>query len=375
MQLPKIRKRTWLTSSGKKRTAWRAQFTIDGKRRSLSGDTRGEVEEQIIRLFETEEAKDDLDTLTVKGACDIWLEACRLGRNGRDPVERSTLVQYERHVLHHIVPHYGGLKISSITDPKLVQIRDEMLRRHSRAMSKKVFTSLKSILRECKSRGHSVKSIGESIGINVGGRHKEQVEIPSRQEVSELLTESAKKKDWSGKRFYIFLSTMVATGCRPSELRALTKDGLDLGNRLVEVFQRADEWNTIGSPKSRAGHRKIPISESLRDLLENWLTECPDPYLFGTKRGAADSLTNITSRHWYPLQEAVFGERRYDLKSLRHFHASQLIASGATPKEIMNEMGHSTIQMTFDIYGHLFADDMAERLKRADLLSLHPSNQ
>lgn len=56
---------------------------------------------------------------------------------------------------------------------------------------------------------------------------------------------------------------------------------------------------------------------------------------------------------------------RYTLHSLRHFHASMLIASGATAKEIQVEMGHSSIQMTFDTYGHLFPDDEEKRRERA----------
>jgi len=46
-----------------------------------------------------------------------------------------------------------------------------------------------------------------------------------------------------------------------------------------------------------------------------------------------------------------------------------LIASGATPKEIMVEMGHSSIQITFDTYGHLFPEDDEQRRQRAEVMA------
>ena len=55
---------------------------------------------------------------------------------------------------------------------------------------------------------------------------------------------------------------------------------------------------------------------------------------------------------------------KYNLHSLRHFRASLLIADGANPNEVQAEMGHSTITVTYDLYGHLFKDDAADKLRR-----------
>jgi integrase len=45
---------------------------------------------------------------------------------------------------------------------------------------------------------------------------------------------------------------------------------------------------------------------------------------------------------------------RYGLHSLRHSAASPFIEQGFSPKRVQALMGHSSIQMTFDVYGHLF---------------------
>ena len=72
-----------------------------------------------------------------------------------------------------------------------------------------------------------------------------------------------------------------------------------------------------------------------------------------------------------PIAEPVL-RPKYGMQSFRHAAASLFIEQGFTPKRVQALMGHSTIQMTFDTYGHLFpapADDqLAMRQLQARLL-------
>ena len=52
-----------------------------------------------------------------------------------------------------------------------------------------------------------------------------------------------------------------------------------------------------------------------------------------------------------------------------HFHASTLIASEANPKEVQAQMGHTSIKVTYDIYGHLFPEDIGSRRDRAQRIA------
>ena len=137
--------------------------------------------------------------------------------------------------------------------------------------------------------------------------------------------------------------------------------------------QRADEYGRIGSPKSVAGYREIAFPPELATMLMEWKVECPP----GVKKlalpnwqGNAESLANIHRRGWYPLQRLAgvskkTGKGFYTWHALRHFRASVLIASGATPMEVKTEIGHGDITMTFNTYGHLFPDTKGERQRRA----------
>jgi integrase len=77
--------------------------------------------------------------------------------------------------------------------------------------------------------------------------------------------------------------------------------------------------------------------------------------------------SNLTNRVFNPLQTACglvtkAGRPKYGLHSLRHAAASLFIAYlGWTPKRVQAVMGHASITMTFDRYGHLFADSEGDR--------------
>jgi integrase len=71
---------------------------------------------------------------------------------------------------------------------------------------------------------------------------------------------------------------------------------------------------------------------------------------------------------WEPLLRRAGMEDRYNFHMLRHAAASLFIAYlGWTPKRIQTVMGHSSVQMTFDLYGHLFEDKEADREAMAKL--------
>jgi integrase len=215
-------------------------------------------------------------------------------------------------------------------------------------------------------------------------RDKEMVAIPTIEEMRTLFAKVDElsrnpipwlAKSWRRYRAMIYLTAF--TGLRASEMRGLPWTNVDLAKGILKVTQRADEDRQIGRPKSAAGYREISLAPEMVKMLLDWKGECPpgvNKLVFPNGLGNVENLANIHRRCWYPLQERAgivapgTGEGSYSWHSLRHFRASVLIASGATPKEIMTEMGHSSITMTFNTYGHLFPDTKGERKRRAEAI-------
>jgi integrase len=210
------------------------------------------------------------------------------------------------------------------------------------------------------------------------GRHKKPlvigVDIPTKDEIRRLL-EAA---EGYGRAL---LAVAVFTGLRASELRGLAWDAIDLKRGCLTVRQRADRWNTIGSPKTETSRREVPLPPYAVNVLREWRLACPKGPLglvFPHTRGQVASLPNIHRRVLGALQvktgivsvadvrsaspelteaqaiELAKMHPCYGLHAFRHAAASLYIEQGYSPKRIQALMGHSSIQVTFDIYGHLF---------------------
>ncbi len=72
---------------------------------------------------------------------------------------------------------------------------------------------------------------------------------------------------------------------------------------------------------------------------------------------------------WFPLMEKA-GIRRLDLHAARHTFASRLIANGENLKYISEQLGHSSIAVTADIYGHLIPGGNKQAVDRLDSVQI-----
>jgi integrase len=282
-------------------------------------------------------------SVTVNEAGEVFIRSRELA--GRQPV---TIDDYCSLLKNHIYPELGGIRLSDLTSPGLIQVRDKMLGEKSTSLVRRIFKLL-------------------SMGIKVDGTMRERrmlevgVNIPSREEVRLLI--NATEGRWRA-----FIITAAFTGMRCSELRGLAWCNVDFQAGKIRVRQRADKYNCLGPPKSRAGTRDLPMSPMVRNALREWKLQCPPGDLglvFPTGTGRVEGLSNIYKQGIFPAQQQAGlitedGSPKYRLHGLRHFFASWCINTkqdgglGLPPKRVQYLLGHSTIQMTFDTYGHLF---------------------
>jgi integrase len=352
-----IRKRTW-KSGGEEKTAWVADyFDQAGKRhiktfstkKAADGwlvKTRGEVQRGVHSPENT--------SITVAEAAQLWLDKGEL-----EKLERSTLRQYRNHVMLHINPLLGGEKLARLSSPMIESFRDALLAKCSRAMARKVLASVKSILNEAQRRGLVAQNAATPVRVDAKKRENGKLtvgrDIPSIEEVQVIL-------GCADGRWHPLFVTAIFTGLRASELRGLSWADVDFERSTIHVRQRADNWGAMGPPKSAAGDREIPMSPMVVNALKEWKLACPKGPLnlvFPNGNGRIENHANIANRGFYALQrkgEIVEddGKPKYGLHALRHFFASWVIERGFSPKRVQALLGHSSIQMTFDVYGHLF---------------------
>jgi integrase len=266
----------------------------------------------------------------------------------------------------HIVPKLGRIKLAKLSTEAVEKFRDGLLAKDStlsRATARKVLVSLKSLLKEAR-YGH----LADGVLIKNGKRDRgleEAKDFPNPEEIKRLLAVA------KGTRQRALLLTAALTGLRASELRGLRWSDVDLQTEpSLHVRQRADRWKVIGPPKSAKGTRTVPLAPQLVEALKAWKLKCP-------KTGAAGALVfpgaGGAVLHHSNMRRALdrlmldahvvdqeTGKPKYGLHSFRHFFASWLINSKKKggrelpAKEAQTLLGHSSIVMTLDIYGHLF---------------------
>jgi integrase len=314
-----------------------------------------------------------LENLTVAEAANKWLS--RVEANGmrhRGPVEFATLRQYKQHVNLHIVPRIGALKLTKLTKETIEDFRNGLLgtdkdgnpikdaKALSRPLARKVLVSLKSILKANKC-GHVADDV--SIGIDKRSKPKLVVgkDIPTTEEIKRLIDAAAPRP-----KLNALVRVAAMCGLRASELRALRWFDVDLKANELHVRQKADRRNTIGSPKSSDSGRTVPLSPETALALKKWRLACPKgehDLVFPTSTGKVEHHKNML-RSLVPVSKeakVMKGKNpKYKLHALRHFFASWLInpterGGRQLPAIVAKELlGHSSITITMDIYGHLF---------------------
>jgi integrase len=373
-----VRKRTWVTGQGEAKEAWVVDYSDQAGVRHLKTFERkkdADAYHATVRV-DVRAGVHTSSKTTVASAGKKWIESCEAHR-----LERSTVEAYRQHLDGHIIPYLGAVKLADLSVPVVRQFMDKLRADgRSAAMIRKVVGDLGSLLGDAQERGEVAQNVVRSLSKRRKRKESERrkklqvgVDIPTPAEIKAIVAHLR-------GRWRPLLLCAIFTGLRASELRGLRWSDVDLKRGEVHVRQRADRYQAIGKPKSSAGERTVPMPPLLVNTLREWKLACPKSELglvFPTGTGAIDYHANIITRGLAPVQIAAGVVTRSGkevkakytgLHALRHFYASWCInrredgGLGLPLKVVQHRLGHSSIQMTADVYGHLFpsGDDGAE---------------
>ncbi|MBB4857170.1 integrase [Novosphingobium chloroacetimidivorans] len=371
-----VRKREWATPKGEVKTAWLVDYKdAQGKRRAKQFVRKKDADAFVTKAsWEVSQGTHTADSqsITVEKAGANWI-----ARAEREDLEPSTIKSYREHLRLHINPLLGARRLSQITKPMVEEYRDQLLDTgRSRAMAAKILRSLSSLLKEAHRVGYVGQNVAQGITVKRSGRDKAKVVPPTKQHMRQLIdaagTSAARPIDKP------LVLVLLFAGLRASEVRALPWSNVDLKRGTITINRRADPSNTIGPPKSASGFRTIPIPSTVVTELKRWKLRCPPSDLdlvFPSAAGTPIFHNNLVLSFQEPLQIAagitrpkmVDGkllkdpegqpvlEGLYSLHDFRHAAASLWIEQKVAPKRVQTWMGHASIALTFDVYGHLFA--------------------
>lgn len=360
-----IRKRQWKTPTGQKRTAWQVDYRDSaGKRRSKQFARKKDADAWAVNaLAEVQHGVHTPDSvsITVAKAAALWLESVSASDR-----EYTTIASYEQHIRLHILPRCGAQKLSQLTAPKVRALLDGWLVNLSRPMATKVFRSFKAILTDAQARGLVAQNVALAVKVPKAPRKRSQAAPPSKAEIRAILDAAAASENLMGRTI---VELVIFTGMRASELRGLSWSAVDLKKGIVRVEQRADAKGVLNAPKSLAGFRTIPIPERMVSTLREWKLACPlhpKDLVFPSEKGRVLSHGVMAKNHLKPILLAAGVTKpgsdedtavaKYTAHIFRHAAASLWIDLGLNAKRVQTLVGHGSIQVTFDTYGHLFEE-------------------
>lgn len=411
-----IRKREWTTPKGELKTAWVVDYKDGQGKRRLKTFARKKEADAFAATASVEVREGvhvaDSATVTVEAAAKLWISSVK-----SSGLERSSIEDYERTLRLHINPFIGQVKLNALNTVRLRAFEDELREADRSAFTiKRTVTTLGTMLSDAQERGLVVRNAAREMQSRRSnsanrtekrqkGRLKVGIDIPAREEISSLLGAI------SG-RWRPLIITAVFTGLRASELRGLRWQDVDFDKRTIRVHQRADRYDNIGAPKSISGERTMPVPPLLINALREWKLQCPkrktsktdadgNPVMvldlvFPNGAGKVEGLRNILRRGLHPAWvqagvavetgeadeegNPILGPKYTGMHCLRHWYASWCInrkedgGLELPPKLVQERMGHSTIAMTMDTYGHLFPrdDDGKELAAAADAIFTGP---
>jgi len=294
--------------------------------------------------------------LTLEEAAKAWLSAAEAGivrtRTG-EAYKPSAIRAYRQALNHRIFPTLGAKRLTAISNTMLQDFADQLSAQGLSASSvRNTILPLRVIFRRAHLRNDVAVNPTLKLTLPVVRSQRERVAAPT--EIVPLL--DALQAD--DRAIY---ATAFYAGLRLGELQALQWDDIDLKTNLIRVSRSWDRQAGFVAPKSRSGIRRVPITAALRrELLNHRLQQGRGGrgFVFPNKRGNKPFNPGTLKLHtdaW-----TANGLTPIGLHECRHSYAAYMIAAGINSKALSTYMGHSSITITLDRYGHLLPGNESE---------------
>lgn len=336
---------------------WCAALTLPSagpkrQRKYIYASTRGEVSQRLTAALRDSQRgiMPGDDRVTVADYLTRWLGSI----SGQ--VKPRTLDSYSTDVRLHLVPYIGRARLTKLTAAQVQYLLDDLSDTLAPASVQHVHTTLRRALEQAM----RWDLVPRNVATLVDAPRQEQAEIqPLDQEQTEIFLAAAK-----GDSLEALWSLAVLTGMRRGEMLALRWEDLDLDAGTLAVrhtLTRIDGKLTLTVPKSAKSRRTIHLPAKARHALRRRRCRQLEERM---SRGRGEGEYVFSFGGGTPL-DGAFVQRRFKalltgaglpdirLHDLRHTAATLMLAKGIELHVVSRTLGHASISVTADIYGHI----------------------
>jgi integrase len=379
---------------------WRDPLTKKRSIEAVEENTREAAKRRLAEIIRTGERITTKATFKEYGAW--WLENCAKGT-----VKASTYQEYEAVLTNHVYPLLGSKPFTKINRALIRElIRAKKEEGFSQSTIRNMLAPVRGMFFQAIEDGTSHQNPAARIGkLNKRAKDdpKKRIDPLTREEIQIMLQTASTDKY---RPYYALFLCAVRTGIRQGELVSLKGKDLDFNGRFVHV-QRNLSRGSISATKN-GKDRRVDMSRQLAETLNDMLSkrraealrremekpaddrrdaaivvnEVMDDWLFQTpeivrsdlakrrrpgidpRGGTQIDQSNVRKLFNRLLTDA--GIRRVRFHDLRHSFASLLLQNGESLTYVKEQMGHSSINVTVDIYGHLVPGGNRQAVDRLD---------
>ncbi len=372
---------------------WRGNWVVDwrdesGKRHieAVEGD-RDVAEGRLANIIKGGK-KPVNNKQTFKEYAEWWLENCAQGN-----IKDSTLEEYKAVLNNHVYPAFGPRPMAKVTRK---MIREFIVQKKkvgflkkaalSRSTIKNILAPVRAIYNQAIEDGDVLFNPASNVGkFNKREPGEKQINPLTREELATLLKTASEKMP----HFYPALLCSARTGLREGEMIGLKWHDIDFHGRFVEVRRTISRGKATfpKNGKTRRVDMSLQLTNSLDELLakrkvealkremerppeerrkhERVLAEVMESWIFTTPIGTQLDPNNLRKHVFYRCLDLA-ELRRVRFHDLRHTFATLLIQQGESLAYVRDQLGHHSIQITVDTYGHLVPGGNRQAVDRLD---------
>lgn len=290
-------------------------------------------------------------TITVAEYLRDWFEIAKLD------LRSCSQYSYLNDIEKHIIPQIGQYQLRELHPSHIQNMYDDL---RKQGLSSTTVLHIHRVLK---------KALRKAIGVYINVNPVDRVEDIPRQanyEAHPLTGEQTKRLLTVAKKTPIFIAILLAVclGLRRGEILGLKWNRIDFNNKQILinniiVYKPGEIYE--GPPKSKKGKRTLRISNGLSDILKAIKEETGAPdngYILSRKDGRPFSASTLFTYYKDILRLANISTNTR-IHDLRHTNATLQIKEGISMKVVSQRLGHSSIVITMDLYGHVL-DDMQD---------------
>jgi integrase len=275
-------------------------------------------------------------------------------------LKNSTRISYDFYLDTHLLPKWGSMLLTKMRTIELQDFFNSFSPRLAPKTIRNMHACMRAVFSQGKAWGLLTANPAQGVRLPRKKARKPAV-VPAKQDIRRVvdaLPEPTKS----------IVTLTVVGSLRIGEVTALRWGRIHPDR--IEVVERFYEGE-FDDTKTEAGHRSIPLDSFgiLRAVLDAaWQRSKyrkPEDLVFANKRGGAVDRRNLLRRHLKPAVKKLGLPATVDFRSFRTMHSSLMSSVGVRPEVTRDNMGHSTVDVTQNVYNKTWWEERVEAVSMA----------